>query len=142
MRKIDKVANIIFKIIKHRIFPYLLLIVLSINYLHYQRTSLENERTLLRSIETLIRQELHMQSFNVNKVPDGLIIWRNGDEMSYDSTMIDVLKLQRYKIYNVGIYNKKENKVYNVKVPFYAIALFNLNQLFIKPKLKLKNKFL
>jgi hypothetical protein len=130
---IKKVWEILKKIIKSKIFLFSLFLSLCVYHLIYVENIRKKDAQISKLISEILIKETLVQKFNLNIIPEGTIIWMNGDETTYDSTRIDVPKGQRYEWYNIGIFNEKQMMVYNIKVPFYALGLFKLGMKIKKP---------
>ena len=77
---------------------------------------------------------IYMEKFELHRVPAGMIIWKHGVPETYKE-FVHADSANRYEFYDVGILTKDTETIFCVRVPYYAIGLFQLGGL-----INIKNK--
>ena len=72
-------------------------------------------------------------SFDMKKVPSGTVIWVHGVP-NYECDFKFMNPDNRYKYFDIGIWNIGRGIVYKIRIPFYAKGMFPLGKI-INPKL-------
>ena len=71
-------------------------------------------------------------SFDMKKVPSGTVIWVHGVP-NYDRDFKFMNPENRYKYFDVGIWNINRGIVYKIRIPFYVRGMFPIG-ITINPK--------
>jgi hypothetical protein len=105
----------------------LIIIFVGLMFLYVRLTKILDD-TFSKEQDKKIDVEFYSK-FDLNKVPNGLIIWKHGvPNTEINFQFIDSAK--RYEYYDIGVLDTA-GIVYCIRVPYYSIGMFQLGNIVI-----------